>query len=106
MKKKTVWWIVGISVALLIILIIVGKNGDNGEIKVAVEKADFHTITETVTASGKIYPETEVKISRVVSGEITELRVEEGDSVHKGDMLAKINPALYSSMVNQAEASV
>lgn len=106
MKKKTVWWIVGISVVLLIILIIVGKNSDNGEIKVAIEKASNHTITETVSASGKIYPETEVKISPEVSGEITELHVQEGDSVHKGDLLVKINPAIYNSIVSQASAGV
>ena len=91
---------------MLIVLIIIGKNkGDDGT-KVAVEKAATHTITETVTASGKIYPETEVKISPEVSGEIIELTVEEGDSVRKGELLVKINPAIYSSMVNQAEATV
>lgn len=106
MKKKTLWWIIGGSVLLLIILIIVGKStGDDG-IKVAVEKASLHTITETVTASGKIYPETEVKISPEVSGEIIELTVEEGDSVRKGQLLVRINPAIYSSMVSQAEATV
>lgn len=106
MKKKTLWWIIGSSVVLLIVLIAVAKNsGDNGT-KVAVEKADLHTITETVTASGKIYPENEVKISPEVSGEITELTVEEGDSVRQGQLLVKINPAIYSSMVNQAAAGV
>lgn len=106
MKKKTLWWIIGGSVLLLVILIIVGKStGDDG-IKVAVEKASLHTITETVTASGKIYPETEVKISPEVSGEIIELTVEEGDSVRKGQLLVRINPAIYSSMVSQAEATV
>jgi RND family efflux transporter, MFP subunit len=106
MKKKTLWWLIGGFVALIVILIIIGKTkGDDG-IKVAVEKAATHTITETVTASGKIYPETEVKISPEVSGEIIELNVEEGDSVSKGKVLVKINPLIYSSMVNQAEASV
>lgn len=106
MKKKTLWWIVGGFVILLIILIVIGKRkGDNGT-KVAVEKTARHTITETVTASGKIYPETEVKISPEVSGEITELTVEEGDSVRKGQLLVKINPAVYNSIVNQASASV
>lgn len=106
MKKKTLWWIIGGSVLLLIILIIIGKTtGDEGE-KVVVEKAALHTITETVTASGKIYPETEVKISPEVSGEIIELPVEEGDSVKKGQLLARINPVIYKSMVTQAEASV
>jgi len=106
MKKKSLWWIVGGSVLLLIIIIIIGKTtGDKGT-KVVVEKVARHTIVETVTASGKIYPETEVKISPEVSGEIIELNIEEGDSVRKGQLLLKINPAIYSSMVNQAEASV
>ncbi len=105
MKKKTLWVIISL-VALLVIIIVVGKlRGDKGT-KVAVEKAAPHTIIEVVTASGKIYPETEVKISPEVSGEITELTIEEGDSVHKGQLLVKINPAIYSSMVQQASASL
>jgi len=106
MKKKTVWWLVGGGIGLLILLIIIAKATSDDSIKVAVEKAARHTITETVTASGKIYPETEVKIAPEVSGEIIELKPEEGDSVHKGEMLVKINPAVYNSMVDQAEASV
>jgi len=106
MKKKTLWWIIIGCVLFLIIIIIIAKStGDDGT-KVAVEKAAKHTITETVSASGKIYPETEVKIAPEVSGEITDLRIQEGDSVHKGDVLVKINPAIYNSQVNQAEASV
>lgn len=106
MKKKTLWWIIGGSVLFLIILIIIGKSTQDNSTKVAVEKAGLHTITETVTGSGKIYPETEVKISPEVSGEIIELPVEEGDSVRKGQLLVKINPAIYTSLVNQAEATV
>lgn len=106
MKKKTLWWIIGGFVLLLLILIIAGRNSDGDTTKVAVEKTAKHTITETVAASGKIYPETEVKISPEVSGEIIELTVEEGDSVHKGQLLVKINPAVYNSIVNQASASV
>ena len=106
MKKKTLGWIIGGFVGLLIILIIIGKSkGDKGT-KVAVEKVALHTITETVTASGKIYPETEVKLSPEVSGEIIELPIKEGDSVRKGQLLVRINPNIYGSMVNQAEAQV
>lgn len=106
MKKKTTKWLIIGGVVLLIVLIIIGKvTGDKGT-KVAIEKAAPHTITETVTASGKIYPETEVKISPEVSGEIIELPIQEGDSVNKGELMVKINPAIYSSIVNQAEASV
>ena len=105
MKKKTVYWIVGSLIGLLLLLIIFGRGGEEGT-KVAVEAAAAHTITETVTASGKIYPETEVKISPEASGEITLLTVAEGDSVRKGQLLARINPAMYSSAVNQAAAAV
>ncbi len=91
---------------LLVILVIIGKRVGGDETKVAIEKAARHTITETVTASGKIYPETEVKIAPEVSGEITLLNIQEGDSVKKGDVLVKINPAIYNSIVDQAQATV
>lgn len=103
-KRKGLWWTL-IGLVLLIFVIKIGKNNDDG-IKVAIEKADTHTIIESVSASGKIYPETELKISPEVSGEIIELNVAEGDSVHKGQVLLKINPAIYSSQVEQAEAAV
>lgn len=90
----------------MILIIVIAKSGGDDGVQVAVEKAAPHTITETVTASGKIYPETEVKIAPEVSGEIIQLNIEEGDSVKQGQVLVKINPAIYSSMVNQAEASV
>jgi HlyD family secretion protein len=106
MKKRTIWWLVGILVAFLAVVLILWKKGGDDGIKVAVEKAGLHTLTETVTASGKIYPETEVKIAPEVSGEVILLNVQEGDSVKKGDVLVKINPSIYNSMVNQASASV
>ncbi|MDI9320086.1 MAG: efflux RND transporter periplasmic adaptor subunit [Phycisphaerales bacterium] len=104
-KNKKWLWIAISAVVLLILLIVMGKSDDEGT-RVAVEKTGTHTITETVTASGKIYPETEVKISPEVSGEIIELNVEEGDTVSKGQLLVKINPAIYNSVVQQAEASM
>ncbi len=106
MKSKKVWWIIIGCVALLIILVVIAKNNGDEGTKVAVEKAGAHTITETVTASGKIYPETEVKIAPEVSGEITLITAQEGDSVTKGQVLVKINPNIYNSMVDQASASV
>lgn len=106
MKKKTLWWIIGTTVLVLVILVIVGRNNGDAGTEVAIESAAPHTITETVTASGKIYPETQVKISPEVSGEIIALNIQEGDSVRKGQLLVKINPAIYNSMVNQAAATV
>jgi len=106
MKKKTLWWIIGACLLLLVILIILGRNNGDQGIRVAVEAAGSHTITETVTGSGKIYPETQVKIAPEVSGEIIMMNIQEGDSVRKGDLLVRVNPAIYNSMVNQAEATV
>jgi HlyD family secretion protein len=106
--NKTVKWVL-IGLGVLILLLVVGKlvKGNSNEgIKVTAEKAQKRTITETVTASGKIYPEVEVKISPDISGEITELNVEEGDSVKKGQVLARIYADIYSSQRDEAAARV
>ncbi len=106
MKKKTLWWIIGGGLGLLLLLILVGRNGGDEGTKVAVEAVATHTITESVSGSGKIYPETQVKIAPEVSGEIIALNIQEGDSVRKGEMLVRINPTIYNSIVSQASASV
>lgn len=74
--------------------------------EVTVEQVTRRSINETVSASGKIFPETEVKISSDVSGEIIDLYVKEGDSVVAGQILAKIKPDEYQSLVEQGEASL
>ncbi len=74
-------------------------------ISVQSEKVSRHTITETVTANGKIYPVLQVKISAEVSGELIALPVKEGQFVHKGDLLLKINPKTPLAYLNQSKAS-
>ena len=109
MKKKTLYWLIGILGSLVILLLILKAAGVIGKkegIKVAVDKAASRNIIEVVTASGKIYPEIEVKVSSDVSGEITDLLVEEGDSVKRGQVLARIYADIYGSMVDKAAASV
>jgi len=64
------------------------------------------TIIETVNASGKVYPEVEVKVSPDISGEIVELNVQEGDSVRRGQVLARIYADIYSTQRDQAAAGV
>ncbi|HEX7844473.1 MAG TPA: efflux RND transporter periplasmic adaptor subunit [Chitinophagaceae bacterium] len=103
----------GIVAALFIIVKMMNKGGDKGVIKVATEKAAKRTIIETVNAPGKIYPEVEVKISPDISGEITELNVAEGDSVKRGQVLARVYADIYAlqrdeaaSRVNQSRATV
>jgi len=71
-----------------------------------VAGSTFRSIVETVAASGKIRPESEVKIQSEVSGQIVELPVKEGDLVQKGQLLVKINPDLYTSAYNRAEAAL
>lgn len=80
------------------------KNKANAAKEVSVDTAKSRTIIETVTASGKIYAEEEVKISSDVSGEIIGLFVKEGQYVQKGDLLCKILPDNYEALLDQAEA--
>lgn len=108
MSKKLKWLII-ILVGLVILLIVLSKAGAFGKdegIKVTAEKAVKRTLTETVTASGKVYPEIEVKVSSDISGEVVELRVNEGDTVKKGQVLARIYADIYTSQRDQAAAVV
>ena len=107
--SKTVKWIL-ISVVLLIVLLVglkaAGVFGKDEGTKVTAEKVQQRSITEIVNASGKIYPEIEVKVSPDISGEITELTVQEGDTVKKGKVLARIYADIYSIQANQASSGV
>jgi HlyD family secretion protein len=106
--NKTVKWILIILVSVIVLLVagkLIAGSGDDG-VKVSAEKATKRTIIETVNASGQIYPEVEVKISPDISGEITELNVEEGDSVKKGQILARIYADIYATQRDQASAAV
>jgi HlyD family secretion protein len=106
--NKSLKWIL-IIVGLLAVLFVgarmLGKSSKSAT-KVTAEKAQKRTIIETVNASGKVYPEVEVKISPDISGEITELNVQEGDSVKKGQILARIYADIYSSQRDEAAARV
>lgn len=107
MNKTLKWILIGVGAVLLILIIakVAAGPSDTG-VKVAIEKAAKRTIVETVNASGKVYPEIEVKVSPDISGEITELTVQEGDSVTKGQVLARIYADVYSSQRDQAAAQV
>jgi HlyD family secretion protein len=109
MKKKKLLWIIlglGVLVIMLVGLKSAGVIGKEEGLKVATEKVELRNITETVNASGKVYPEIEVKVSPDISGEIVDLQVKEGDSVRRGQILAKIYADIYSTQRNQAAAEV
>lgn len=99
-----IWGLVIVTALLISIFLIKGKK--ESAFKVIVEKAAQRTITEIITANGKIQPEKEVKISADVSGEIIELFVKEGDKIESGQMLLKINPEIYVSQIERMEASL
>ncbi len=103
-RRKRLLWIGG-SILFLILLWSFFSGGE-GPTKVTVEKVEKRDITETVTANGKVQPEVQVKISSDVSGEIVKLPVKEGDLVKKGEMIARIQPDVYESALNRAEASL
>jgi HlyD family secretion protein len=109
MSKKSIYLLIGgaVVIALLIILSktgVIGNKDEGKEVETAVVNAI--TIVETVSATGKIQPEIEVKISSEVSGEIILLPVVEGQVVKKGDLLVKINPDLYTSSLNRTIAGL
>ncbi len=107
--NKKIKWVLIIVCGLLIVLFALSKAGVFGKdegLKVTAEKVQKRTIIEVVNASGKIYPVVEVKVSPDISGEITELYVQEGDSVKKGQLLAKIYADIYSIQRDQASFGV
>ncbi len=107
--KKKITWILIIFVAVALIVGVIAKKkgliGKPDESKVATEKVTKRTIVEVVSASGKIAPEFEVKLSPDVSGEIIELLVKEGDQIKAGQLLAKINPEIYLSNYDRTIAA-
>ncbi len=110
MSKKTIYILLGSAVGLILLLVglkkggVIGNNDDSKIVELS--KVAQTTIVETVSATGKIQPEIEVKISSEVSGEIIALPIKEGQQVKKGDLLVRINPDLYESGVNRSVASM
>ncbi|PKP16539.1 MAG: efflux RND transporter periplasmic adaptor subunit [Bacteroidetes bacterium HGW-Bacteroidetes-23] len=110
MSKKVIYTFLGIAVGLIILLVALSKTGvignKNKGKEVETAAVNEMTIVETVSATGKIQPETEIKISSEVSGEIIELPIKEGQLVKKGDLLVRINPDLYTSSLNRSVAGL
>ena len=105
MTKKHIFIILG--VVLILLVVAASFFGGKRELpEVITTTAELNTIVERVSASGKIQPELEVSVSAEVSGQLIELPVKEGDVVAEGDLLAVINPDVYISARNRAQAAV
>ena len=103
-KRQIIIAVVGFLVLWLIVSILLSKR--EKPIPVTTEKAVRKTILQTVSATGKVQPETEVKISPEVAGEIIELPVADGMGIKKGDLLVKIKPDSYKALLEQQEAAI
>lgn len=103
---KKIYWIIIIGVLVIGTVVTIQVMQGNKPTEVYTEKAAIRDIIEVVSATGKIQPETELKISSDVSGEITEMFVKEGDQVKKGTLLCRIRPDLYVSAFDRVNASV
>src|SRR5437764_4957446 len=103
-KKQIICSSIGLVVLCIAASIIWSKR--EKPVPVTTEKAIRKTIVQTVSATGKVQPETEVKISPEVAGEIIELPVEDGKRVKQGDLLVRIKPDSYKALVEQQEAAI
>jgi HlyD family secretion protein len=103
---KKVYWILIIGVVIVLIITVLKFMNGNKPLEVYTEKTRIRSVIEVVSATGKIQPETELKITSDVSGEITEMMVKEGDQVKKGDLLCRIKPDLYLNAFERVNASV
>jgi len=107
-KSRKGLYIILALVALVVILGVVAaiKGGGPKPVSVTTEKAIVKTITQLVSATGRVQPEVEVKISAEVAGELIELPVVEGQLVKQGDLLTRIKPDFYKAQVEQMQASL
>src|SRR5882724_2244606 len=104
-SRKKLYWIIGILVVIIgaVVASAMAKKREK-PILVTTDKAFRKSITQLVTATGKIQPEIEVKIAPEVSGEIVEIPVKEGQTVQKGALLLRIKPDSYQAQVESQEA--
>jgi HlyD family secretion protein len=104
-KKIIIFSIIGAVLIILVVIVVLGSRREP-IITVQTEKAQRRTITQIVTATGKIQPEVQVKINAEVSGEIIELPVREGQSVVRGQLLVRIKPDAYQAQYESAQATL
>ena len=104
-KKLIIFGVIGVLVIVIALLVIFSGNKE-AITTVQTENVERRTITQVVSATGKINPEFSVKISAEATGEIVQLLVQEGDNVKKGQLLLRIKPDIYQAQKNRAEASL
>lgn len=104
-RKIIIFSVIGLVLVLLVVLVVLGSNREKVH-TIQTEKVEYRTITQIVTASGKIQPVIQVKINAEVSGEIIDLPVREGQRVKRGDLLVRIKPDAYQAQMERSEAAL
>src|SRR6185369_1591662 len=106
-SKKKLFILIGVALVIIIATtaMVVAKKREK-PLAITTDKAFRKSVTQLVTATGKIQPEIEVKIAPEVSGEIIEIPVKEGQEVHKGALLLKIKPDSYQAQVESQQAAL
>ena len=104
-KKVIIFSLIGVVLIALVLLVFLGSNKET-ILTVTSETVTRRSITQIVSATGKIQPETQVKINAEVSGEIIELPVREGQRVKRGQLLVRIKPDAYQAQYERAVASL
>ena len=107
-SRKKLYLIVGLILAAVVSIIVLRTNASNRAkvVRVTTEKAIIKTITQVVSATGKVQPEVEVKMQPEVTGEIIELPFREGAAVKKGELVIRIKPDNYRYIVDQRDADL
>ena len=107
MKKRNKYYlIIGGVILLVIVGLAIKKKNSKDYVKVATETVQYRNIIESISATGKIQPVKDIKITPYISGEVVEIFVKEGDKVKAGDLLVRIDPEIYKSAYEQAEAQL
>lgn len=108
--KRTLYWVGGVLGIIIVIGLtlrftgVIGQSETGKEVETSTAK--LKTITQLVSASGKVQPEIEVVIRPDVSGEIIELSVKEGDFVRQGDLMVRIKPDIYQAQIDNLNAAL
>jgi HlyD family secretion protein len=105
-KKRIILLAIAIVVIVLIFITVTKRNGGSGEVAVQTAKVEKQRIVQTVTATGRIQPKTQVKISADVAAKITKLDVKEGDWVEKGQFLVQLDREKFAAAVERNQANV
>lgn len=101
-SKKTLFWGLGVVVVLVAVISFMSRSGDDGK-PVTVDVAYRDAISEIVSASGRVQPQTKVDITSQVSAQIISIFVKDGDMVERGQSLVLLDTVQLMADVTQAE---